>query len=199
MSPRRSALVVVTALTGALASAPRAEAATNLIANGDFEQAGAPWSIFVPGNSKDANCSFATEASAAREGQTGARMHAEHFARFCISPKPIAVQPGKYEVTAWIRAEDDFSPMRKLPGFVLRANCLKPGEREPIETIGINWKGETSVDLKFPNNDPVPVGWTQIKAIITVPAEAHRMKLDFFYWQAKGTLLVDDVALTRLN
>lgn len=179
----------------AMLSVP-AEAQT-LVPNGDFEQGVAGWSAFVPGDSKESGTSFAVENTKAHGGKSCARLHADTIARFCISPKPVTVQPGQYELTAWVRAEPGFMANRKQPGFVLRVSCFKPGESQPVDVTFSNWKGELGAGVDFPNKDTLPATWTQFKVLVTVPDESNRVKLDFFLWQASGALLLDDVSLIR--
>lgn len=202
---RRKALKPASTLLGTaiacavtlMVSAPRVVAAPNLVPNGGFESAEEGWAAFVPADSKDKGCVFMVESDAAHEGRMAARLQANTIARFCIAPEPITVQPGDYELSAWVRADSDFAVNRKHAGFVLRVSCFKPGEKEPVETRHVNWKGETSDSADFPNNAMLPTQWTQIKVIVTVPAGSNRVKLDFFLWHASGALLIDDVRFTR--
>ncbi|QYY37407.1 hypothetical protein [Ruficoccus sp. ZRK36] len=183
-----------------LAGTTMLHASDDLIENGTFEHGKSNWRIYIP----DGNDGVGAQFDITQEAQDGvvssvACLKSTETARFCISQKKTpTLEPGRYRLQARVRAGDDFEPKKWTPGFVVRLTQKFKDGRKPVHVF-VNWKGQKSTSIKFPGQDPLPTSWTTIEVVLGVDDTTRDVSLDFFIWEGKGSVYLDDVSLVRLD
>lgn len=180
--------------------------ADNLISNPGFESDQSGWGLFVPGDSRDKECSFLLSGSLAHSGSACAEISSGDFARFGLGYKgSIPVTPGgRYRVSAWVKAAPGSEVKAGTSGMVIRFT-LQQGRQEafggPKIFIGLNGK----VDLA-PEGDitalatALPTEWTKVEAVVEIPAEGvDNMGLGLFGWYTKGSIFIDDISVEKVS
>ena len=177
-------------------------AAQELITNGGFENGTTGWSIWIPDESKSANCRFEVSTDSPHSGVNCVHLQADDFARFCIGTSAIPVQAGdRYRVTAWVRAEAA-AQMRPqshgLPpaaGFVIRLN-LRQGDADAAGGhLFIGLGNQVLRDTPAEWTKDLPKEWTKVEAVVEIPTGVDAVLPALFMWWAKGTISVDDFSV----
>jgi Carbohydrate binding domain len=199
-------LFVIAAIPSAVADAPSAPPATPLISNGGFESGIAGWSIFVPDESKSANCRFDVGTNAPHSGVNCVRLQSDAFARFGIGTAFIPVQPGEhYHVSVWIKADPDAQirpavPGITTPGFVVRL-YLRLGSADaegghlfigPGNRVTRNAPADAAAAT-------LPTSWTQIEAVVEIPTGVDGIGPALFAWWSQGSIYADDFSIEKVD
>ena len=64
--------------------------ADDLVSNGGFENGNTGWGIYVPDESKAANCRFDVAADGPHSGTNCLRLQSDDFARFCVGSSLVS-------------------------------------------------------------------------------------------------------------
>ncbi len=176
-----------------------------LVQDPGFESGASKWKeLYIPAESSDKGCTFTLSETEAHSGQLCAVFEATApGARFALTPKnmPVAVKPGRYKLSAWVRAEENFKIDPGQSGMLIRISFYNGEDKNPVHAISVDWRGrviEGSKSLGALSNSTMPKEWTQMSAEIEVPSDVDKLSLDVFYWRASGRLYVDDVSLEKI-
>jgi hypothetical protein len=180
---------------------PAAASPTDLISNGGFENGIAGWGIFVPDESKSANCRFDVVSDAPHSGVNCVRLQSDDLARFSIGCPLISVQPGeRYHVSVWIRADPAAQIRPQAPGFVIR---LYLGQGNVDAEGGHMFIGPGNLVSRNTPADPVsatlPTTWTQIEAVVEIPKGVDKIGPGLFSWWTKGAIFADDFSIQKVD
>jgi hypothetical protein len=184
--------------------APTAAPAASLLQNGGFEGGTQSWTLYVPDESKPANCRFDVVNDSPHSGASCARLQSDDFGRFCIGCGIIPVQPGEhYHVSVWIKGDGgtDFKP--KTPGFAVRLH-MTLGKAEAVgQHLFITPGNRVTQGISPAPGDPatqhIPTEWTQIEAVVEIPQGVDGMGPSLFDWWGKGTIYADDFSVEKVD
>ncbi|MCE0499653.1 MAG: heparinase II/III family protein [Methylacidiphilales bacterium] len=171
-----------------------------LVPNGSFEEGKTGWSLYVPSDSQGKNCRFTISQDSPHTGTSCGLMQADSFARFWLSWPSIPVQPGeRYRVSAWVRGGTDLQFQPRTAGVLIRLSLTQNKENSPGGPLFLALNGEVT-RKDTPNTPaPIPTKWTQMEAVVEIPADADSMSPFFFCWNAMGSLYVDDVSIEKVD
>jgi hypothetical protein len=192
---RLSYLLVLTCTSiPALADGP------SLIPNGGFETGTTGWGIFIPDESKDKNCRFDVVADSPHSGTSCLRFQSDDFARFCVGTDFIPVQPGdRYRITVWVRAGADAAVLPKTPGFVIRLFLRAGGTDAPGGHMFIAPGGIVTRNTPASGDSKLPTDWTQMQAVVEIPAGVDSVGPGLFTWWTKGSVFADDFSIEKVD
>jgi hypothetical protein len=187
-------------------AAPAVPSTDSLISNGGFESGIAGWGIFIPDESKGANCRFDVVSTSPHSGGNCLRLQSDAFARFCVGTTFIPVQAGEhYHVSVWVKADPDATvrpavPGITTPGFAVRlylrqGNADAPGGHLFI----IPGNRVTRLSPAEPVTTTLPTTWTQIEAVIEIPPGVDAIGPGLFSWWAQGTIYADDFSMEKVD
>ncbi len=203
-------IAVAAAMPHVVADAPSAPPAapstTPLISNGGFESGIAGWGIFIPEESKASNCRFDVSSTSPHSGVNCVRLQSDAFARFCIGTTFIPVQPGEhYHVSVWIKADPDAQirpavPGITTPGFAIRL-YLRQGNADAEGGHLFIAPGNriTRSTPAEPVAATLPTSWTQIEAVVEIPAGVDAVGPGLFSWWSQGTIYADDFSMEKVD
>lgn len=170
-----------------------------------FESGSSKWKqLYIPPESADKGCSFSLSETDAHSGQLCAVFEATSpGARFALTPKnmPVAVKPGRYKLSAWVRGDENFKIDPSQSGMLIRISFYTGGDKNPVHSLSVDWKGNVIDGNKSPramSQWAMPKEWTQMSAEIEIPLGTDKVSLDVFYWRASGRLYVDDVSFEKI-
>jgi hypothetical protein len=203
-------LLTAAAIQNAIADSPSAPPAAPstgpLIANGGFESGITGWGLYVPDESKSANCRFDVVSNAPHSGINCARLQSDAFARFCVGTTFFPVQPGEhYHVSVWFKADPDAvirpaTPGISTAGFVIRL-YLRQGEAEAQG--GHFFIGPGNRVARNSPADPVsatlPTTWTHLEAVVEIPPGVDAISPALFSWWTQGTIYADDFSMEKVD
>ncbi len=164
-----------------------------------FEQKDEPAEVFIPEDSKDKKCTFEVVSNNPHSGGFCGRMACDDFARFAIFPKqPVRLsQGGRYRISVWVRSGESFDVQDGLPGFFIRLNI--PLSPPTITLLHILPDGRVSKDF-VPHilAAGIPTTWTQIGAVLEIPANISTLTTNLFVAGGKGEVFVDDLSIEKV-
>lgn len=181
----------------------------NILENGDFEADLTRWALFAPSVEGLGELHITTDAP--HEGaQAGALTSSEAIRYAMVNYAKIGtfVPGGRYRVTAWVRASQDFEPMPGTPGFMLRVSIFpsSPGSiaefTNPAEGafyLGSGNKAIRGGDVSSFNDQEIPRVWTKLEGVLEISPEAAALNVSIFVWKGTGSFFVDDVALEEVD
>jgi len=180
--------------------------ASPLISNGGFESGNSGWSIFVPDESKSANCRFDVVGNAPHSGTNCIRLQSDTFARFCIGSTFIPVQPGEhYHVSVWYKGDPDATirPVTagiSTAGFVIRL-YLRQGNADAQGGHFFIGPGNrvARISPADPTSTTLPTSWTQIEAVVEIPPGVDEIGPALFSWWTQGTIYADDFSIEKVD
>lgn len=194
----------------AFAAAP----GVNLIPNPGFELGDSSWTSFVPGESKDKECTFTVSTVNPRSGKACGELKSADYARFSAGPRAVESGPilagERCRLTFWVRA-DTATLTRSAPGFLVRMILWsEDGKQLPDDEalyVGVNGlvtlqSMSRRMDLSG-YSDRLPTKWTKVEAVFDVPEMLNlgSCKLgrpEFFAHYTLGSIFIDDVSLERV-
>jgi hypothetical protein len=126
-------------------------------------------------------------------------MKCDDFARFAVYPKvkvPLS-GAGRYRISVWVRAGEGFVIQDGLPGFFIRLNI--PASSTNVALLHILPDGRVSKNF-IPHIEAasVPTTWTQVGAVVEIPANLSTLATDLFVGGGKGEIFVDDLSLEKV-
>ena len=164
-----------------------------------FESESEPVGVFIPEDSKDKKCTFEVVSNNPHSGGFCGRMACDDFARFAIFPKrdvPVS-GAGRYRVSVWVRAGEGFEVQDGLPGFFIRLNM--PLSPPTIALFHILPDGRVSKDfIPRIQGAGLSTTWTQVGAVVDVPANISTLTTNLFVAGAKGEVFVDDLSIEKV-
>ena len=164
-----------------------------------FEPEDEPAGVFIPNDSQDKKCTFEVVSNSPHSGGFCARMACDDFARFAIFPKrevPLS-GAGRYRISVWTRAGEGFEIKDGLPGFFIRLNM--PLSPPTITLFHILPDGRVCKDsIPYIKGPTLPTTWTQIGAVVEIPANISTLTTNLFVAGAKGEVFVDDLSIEKV-
>jgi hypothetical protein len=164
-----------------------------------FETGDEPAALFIPVDSQDKKCTFDVVSDNPHSGGFCARMNCDDYARFAIYPKRKVTLPGagRYRISVWVRAGQNFTIQDGLPGFFIRLNL--PLSPPSITLIHILSDGRVCKDaIPHIQGASLPTTWTQVGAVLEIPANITTMPTDLFVAGGKGEVFVDDLRIEKV-
>ncbi len=170
----------------------------SLVENGGFEQGSTGWSLFVPAESKEKNCRFSISSDAPHSGGHCMKMEADNYARFAVGLGNFSAQPGeRYRVSAWVRGNAESQP--GTAGFVIRLTLRKDGKDAQGGHLFIGMDGRVTRN-EAPESAPAfPAQWTKVEAVVEIPGGVDAFGPGLFFWSAKGSVYLDDIAVVKVD
>ena len=163
-----------------------------------FEPDDEPAGLFIPVDSQNKKCTFDVVSDNPHSGGFCARMNCDDYARFAIFPKrevPLS-GAGRYRISVWVRAGQSFAIKDGLPGFFIRLNM--PLSPHTITLFHILPDGRVSKDsIPYIQGPSLPTTWTQMGAVLEIPANISTLTTNLFVAGAKGEVFVDDLSIEK--
>lgn len=189
-------------LAGILAASPSAAAAAptaNLLDNPGFENGTAPWALFIPEGEKKETITYAITATGPRGGRNCAALKSADFARYGLATKRQPVSPGeRYRFTGWVNSQA-LQISADSPGIIFRISFQKAGETIPSGNLYLDLDGTLASIGSLPVKRRPPTTWKKTEAVFDIPADVDTLQIVAFSWVTKGTLLLDDLALEKID
>lgn len=164
-----------------------------------FEPADEPPGLFIPVDSQDKKCTFDVVSDNPHSGSFCARMNCDDYARFAIFPKrKVALSgAGRYRISVWVRAGQNFAIQDGMPGFFIRLNM--PLSPPSITLFHILLDGRVCKDsIPHIQGPSLPTTWTQMGAVLEISANISALPTDLFVAGAKGDVFVDDLSIEKV-
>lgn len=172
--------------------------AQELAVNGSFESGAAGWSIYVPDESTDKNCTFTVVADNPHTGAACAEFNSNGPARFCIGQAPIPLTPGDHvRISAWFRAGPLAQFPKRTPGVSMRLTFRKDKANVPNAHLQVNGESVVTPGNPVALKNPVPTQWIQVSVVIEVPPYVDSVSADIFSY-ANGPLFLDDFSVRKV-
>jgi len=176
-----------------------ARADDNLIPNGDFESGATGWGLFIPAESQAKGCQFTVVQDNPHAGMSCAKLQSNDFARYALGSHPFPVTAGDhYRVTAWVRADPQTQVSKGQGGFVLRLT-LHRSSGVGANNFNLVLGDKISLSNNPPPSAPLPTTWTEVEAVVEIPANVDSLGCDVFVHYAKGPVYLDDISIVKVD
>ena len=180
--------------------APQGAQADSLVPDGGFENGIGSWKMWVPDESKDQNCHFDVVPDNPHAGAACVRLQSDDFARFAISSGSYPVQAGEhYHFSVWVRADAAAEIRPNAPGFAIRVNFHSAGAGAPSDPLFIGPGNRVKPGTPANPTWKHLTEWTQIEAVIEIPAGVDAIAPSLFDWWGKGALYADDFSIEKVD
>lgn len=164
---------------------------------------GESWIMFVPAESRTADCGVIEGVSDTPSHQPGVTLHSHALARFAIREAGAArpVRPGeRYRVSVWVRPHADWRSDASTPGIVLRATLFAAPGIDAIGGhvfigVGASSRGAPTSAMHAPKRDE----WTQVTGVLEIPPHTRFVQLFVFGWRSIGNFDVDRPVIERVD
>jgi len=205
MSSHIPASLLATAIMFWLASLPEATC-QNILSNGNLENGTAGWVLYVAPDSVEKQCAFEVSKDDGRDGQTVKMTSAEgaRYAISCDAPGNAYIPGGRYRLTFWIRAGEDFSPVSGTPAVYARVSmfankAMSADPRNQIFDLGVDGRTAQGGDIASLVNPSIPAVWTKVEGVFEISPETQKLNVRIYVSKGSGTIHVDDVTLEPVD
>lgn len=159
------------------------------------------WFLFVPAESRHADCQIFEDVVDTPSKRTGIRLTSKEKARFGFRRDGPAIQVSageRYHLSAWVRIADDASVEPGSPGVVLRATFFSnTGVAFSGGHVYIGTRGVTTRDAEKLFGAPLPHRWEKVAATIEIPSGVKEMKFYLFCWYTAGNVYFDEPRIEK--
>lgn len=161
------------------------------------------WSLWVAPDSLANNCHQELCSENPHSGVACLKLSTDQISRFCIGRKEtFTVQAAeRYRISVWVRGNAEFAP--DSPGFLIRVRLQSqetPGAGAgSIDLLHIDLNGKVTRNAVPATGIAIPAQWTRVSSVIEIPTGTTKMDIGIFFWNATGSIYLDDFSLEKVD